>query len=67
MRKVYNCFRCGKWFEKAKKIKFKQVGEVGVCPFCERPEYIRLKGIKAALVCLWWWLKELFLSGDRRS
>jgi len=61
MRKVYNCFGCGKWFEKAEKIEFEQIGEVEVCPFCKKRVY-QTKGIKAALVCLGWWLKELFLS-----
>ena len=64
MRKVYNCFKCGKWFEKPKKVK--RIGEVEICPFCGQRVY-PVRGIKRALVCLWWWLKELFLSGDRRS
>jgi len=61
MKTVYNCFRCGKWFEKAKKVEYQQFGEVELCPFCGLRVY-RARGIMAALVSLWWWLKELFLS-----
>ncbi len=62
MKKVFNCFKCGKWFEEAKKKEFKPIGEVEVCPFCGQRVY-PVRGIKRALVCLWWWLKKLFLSG----
>lgn len=60
MRKVYNCFKCGKWFDKAKKVK--RIREIEICPFCGQRVY-PARGIKAALVSLWWWLKELFSSG----
>jgi len=59
VRRVYNCFRCRKWFGEAKTEK--RIGEVEVCPFCGQRVY-QARGIKATLVCLWWWLKELFLS-----
>lgn len=55
MRKVYNCLKCGKWFEEAKKEK--RIREMEVCPFCEGRAY-PARGIKRALVCLWWWLAQ---------
>ena len=39
MKKVYNCFRCGKWFEKAKVVDRGRVGEAEVCPFCGQRVY----------------------------
>lgn len=62
MRKVYNCLRCKKWFKEAKIVEFEQFGGVELCPFCEGRVH-RTRGIKAALLLLWWRLKELFLSG----
>ena len=59
MRKVYKCFRCGKWFDEAKRAKLEQVGEVEICPFCGQRVY-PTRGIKAALLLLWWWLKKSF-------
>ena len=57
MRKVYNCFKCGKWFEEAKTDK-----RIEVCPFCGMRVYPS-KGVRRGLVCLWWWLKRLLVSG----
>lgn len=65
MKKVYNCFRCGKWFEKAKVMDHGQFGKVEVCPFCGHRVY-QTGGITKVLVSLWWWLKELFLSALQR-
>ena len=62
MRRVYKCFNCGKWFKEAKMGDHGPLGKVEICPFCEKRVY-QTSGIKAALVKLWWWLKELFLSG----
>jgi len=42
------------------------LGKVEICPFCEKRVY-QTSGIKAALVKLWWWLRELFLSGGSGS
>jgi len=58
MRKIYNCFSCGKWFSEAKVVDHGQWGKVELCPFCEKKVY-QARGLKAALVCLWWRLKEL--------
>ncbi len=62
MRKVYKCFDCGKWFREANIRDHEPLGKVEFCPFCGRRVY-QTSGIKAALVFLWWWLRELFLSG----
>lgn len=59
MRKVYNCFKSGKWFEEAKTEK--RIGEVEVCPFCGIRVY-PAKGVRRDSVCLWWWLKRLLVS-----
>jgi len=61
MKKVYKCFSCGKWFSEAKMVDHGKFGKAEICPFCEKKVY-QTKGIKAALVCLWWWLRKLFLS-----
>ncbi len=60
MKKVYKCFECGKWFKEAKKGR--RIAEMEFCPFCGQRVY-RTRGIKARLVLVWWWLRELFLSG----
>lgn len=62
MRKVYFCFGCGELFSEAKVVDHGQFGKVEICPFCEK-KVSQTRGIKRGLVCLWWWLKELFLSG----
>jgi len=55
--KTYHCYRCGKWFEKATKREDKIFGEIELCSFCNgRAGQVR--GIKAALVRFWWWLKK---------
>jgi len=64
MRRVYNCFSCGKWFNKAEVVDHGKFGKAEICPFCGQRVY-RTRGSKAALVCLWWWLKELFFSAGR--
>ena len=62
MRKVYNCFSCREYFEQAKTTKYGTVWEIEVCPFCEGRVY-PVKGVRRGLVCLWWWLKSLLVSG----
>lgn len=61
---MYHCYRCSKWFEKSIKAKDRILGERDLCPFCKQRVY-PVRGIRLALVALWWWFKELFIRKKR--
>ena len=57
MAKVYNCYRCGKWFEKPARRRSKNLGILELCPSCGMRVY-PARGIKAVFVPLWWGVKK---------
>ena len=66
MRKVYQCFRCGKWFEHPSRQHEEGFGTLEFCPQCGMRVY-PVRGAKRVLVCLGWWVWDALKCSKRIS